>query len=383
MKTISPELTAHYAQEYLTPATCCKIILVNGDIKAFTSLDVDLTIGAVTYIAGGYSPSSVDTSNALNIDNLEITGVLSSPTITEDDLHAGLYDHAPTKIFEVNWADLTQGSCSLRDGYIGQVTTERDTFIAELEGMTGAFKRSFGKLCTPMCPYNLGDLPFPAPYRGRCTKDLTTFTKTGTIESVSDDQLTLFDSARTEPGPVVSGVAITGIVNANPGKVTTATPLGLPDFSTVTMSGIVGPDALNTTTVIRNPTDAGFDLSIDTSDIAAYPPYVSGGTVTPLGGDSGYFDFGTCEITSGPNNGLIRPIKSYIPGQWTLQELFPYPLLGTETYTLVAGCNKTFSTCKGKFANRDNFGGFQFVPGQDKVIQVAQPQSGQTGGGKK
>jgi hypothetical protein len=382
---MSSGLKAHFAGEYTNPATCWKVTLTNGDIKGFTDNDVDLVIGDLTYLAAsGYNTTDVETSNALNVDNLEITGILNSPSITAVDLQAGLYDTAAIKIFEVNWSDLTQGSYSLRDGTVGQVTTDRDRFIAELQGMMDAFKRSFGKLCTPLCPYNFGDFPFPAPYRGRCLKDLTTFTKLGTLESVSADGFTFYDSARTEPGPGVSGIAITGITNANPGVVSLASPLGLADFATVTIAGAVGPDVLNTTTIIRNPSGNTFELPIDTSDTGAYPPYVSGGTVTPLGGDSGYFDNGLFTITDvlSPNVGLTREIKSYIPGQWTVQNSFPYPFVGNEAYTIIGGCIKTPGACKAH-SNYVNFGAFEFVPGQDKAIQVAQPQSGQTGGSKK
>jgi hypothetical protein len=183
----------------------------------------------------------------------------------------------------------------------------------------------------------------------------------------------LFDSARTEPGPS-GGIAITNITSANPGVVTTATPLGLPDFSTVTISGVVGMANVNAVTVIRNPSGNTFEI-VDTS---GFPSYISGGTVTPLGADSGWFDYGLCTITSGPNINRSIEVKAYTPGQWTLQLPFYYELAGDETYQLVAGCNKTSGVCKAKFDNLLNFGGFPFVPGQDKIIQVAQPQSGQS-----
>jgi uncharacterized phage protein (TIGR02218 family) len=385
VKLIGVALTAHFAGEYTQPATCWKVTLGDGSIKGFTDHDVDLVIGGLTYLAAsGYNATDVETSNAMNVDNLEITSILDAASITAADLYAGLYDAAPIKIFEVNWSDLTQGSYRLRDGNVGQVTTERDQFIAELQGMMDAFKRSVGRLVTPSCPYNLGDFPFPVNIRGRCGVDLTTFTVTRALTGVSDDQQTLFDSARTEPGPG-GGVAITGISNANPGVVTTATDLGLPDYATVTISGVVGATWANMVTVIRNPTSTSFELSIDTSDVPSYAAYVGGGTVTPLGADSGYFDYGLITITSGPNTGLRREVKAYIPGQWTLQNAFPYSLVGTETYSMIAGCNKTVPGCQ-KFNSVGSwtlrFGGFPFVPGQDKAIQVAQPQPAQSQGKK-
>ena len=387
MKTISIALDAALGGELIGRAVLLKMTRTDGVIVAAANHDRDIIFDGIAYLSkSGGTETDVSTTAALNVDNASQSGVLSLDSITDDDLHAGLYDYAAISLFSVNYKDLTQGSYSLRDGHIGQVTTERNTFVAELRGMMEALQRQFGTLYLPMCPYNLGDFPFAAPGRGRCTVDLSggspdspsiPYTVTGTLTGVAPDQVTLFDTARTEPGPV-GGVAITNITNANPAVVTTATPLGLPDFSTVTMSGIVEPSLLNAVTVIRNPSGNTFELAIDTSNTTDYPPYVSGGTVSALGADSGWFAYGLFQVDSGPNAGRRMEIKAYDPGQFMLQQPFFYDLVGDEDYTARVGCNKLSPTCSGKFDNLLNFGGYPFVPGQDKIIQVAQPQSGQT-----
>lgn len=379
MKTISIALDATMRGELMGRAVLLKMTRTDGVIVAAANHDRNIIFDGVVYLAkSGGTETDVATSAALNVDNASQNGVLSLDSITDDDLHAGLYDNAAMSLFAVNYRDLSQGAYSLRDGKIGQVTTERNTWVAELRGKMEALQRTFGNLYVPMCPYNLGDFPFPAPGRGRCTVDLNggspnLFTVTGTLTGVGADQVTLFDTARTEPGPA-GGVSITNITNANPGVVTTATPLGLPDFSTVTISDVVGMGNVNAVTVIRNPSGNTFEI-VDTS---GFPAYVSGGTVTPLGADSGWFDYGLLTILDGPNANRDMEIKSYTPGQFVLQQPFFYALTGTESYRAIAGCNKLALTCKTKFDNLLNFGGFPFVPGQDKIIQVAQPQSGQT-----
>jgi uncharacterized phage protein (TIGR02218 family) len=112
-------------------------------------------------------------------------------------------------------------------------------------------------------------------------------------------------------------------------------------------------------------TDAFF---ID-ADATALPAYVSGGTATPYD-DSGYFDGGLMTITSGDNAGFSREVKAYVEGQWTIHLPFPYPLIGTEDYTMVAGCDKTLATCISKFDNVLNFRGIPFLRGTDVLIQV-------------
>src|SRR4029077_1776944 len=195
-----------------------------------------------------------------------------------------------------------QGAEWILSGTIGEVTIDRGQFKAELRGLANAYTRVLGRLYTPGCAWNLGD--------ENCTKDLTDFTVTGTIDSANADGVTLYDSARTEPGPS-GGIAISGITNANPGIVP-ATAHGFTAGEAITVAGVIGPALLNTDTVVYAPVSANsFALGIDTSDTAVYPAYVSGGTVHPLGSGAGYFTFGKITFDSGANAGLSMDVKSY------------------------------------------------------------------------
>jgi hypothetical protein len=381
-KDITTGYATWLASGSLTQAWCLKITRTDSVVIAATSHDTDLVVDGITYLAvAGGTEADVASTNSLAPDNSEERAILNLDSITEDDMHSGLYDYAAISLFVVDYTDPSIGKMSERDGFLGQITTERSEFIAELRGLAELLKLTLGGLCLPLCPYNLGDLPFPAPgYRGRCTKDLTSFTVTGTLTGVSADQLTLFDPARTEPGPG-AGIAITAISNANPCVITLASPIGVPDGSAVVLSGIVGPALLNATETVRNPSGNSFSIDVDTSDTSAYPPYVgSGGVATPVGADSGYFDYGLFTVNSGVNAGRSKEVKAYVPGQWTLQEPFWLPLLGTETYTMTAGCNKTPFACRIKFDNLVNNGSYPFVPGQDKILQVASNASPQPSG---
>lgn len=39
-----------------------------------------------------------------------------------------------------------------------------------------------------------------------------------------------------------------------------------------------------------------------------------------------------------------------------------------DAFRLVAGCDKTFATCRGRFQNAENFRGFPYIPGDDAVL---------------
>jgi len=49
----------------------------------------------------------------------------------------------------------------------------------------------------------------------------------------------------------------------------------------------------------------------------------------------------------------------------------------SDTFTITAGCDKTFPTCKAKFANQINFRGFPHMPGNKFLM--AFPSSGDPG----
>ncbi|KFB10644.1 DUF2163 domain-containing protein [Nitratireductor basaltis] len=47
------------------------------------------------------------------------------------------------------------------------------------------------------------------------------------------------------------------------------------------------------------------------------------------------------------------------------------PVAGGDTFTVVAGCDKSFSTCRDKFSNVKNFQGFPHLPGNDAAYGYA------------
>lgn len=77
----------------------------------------------------------------------------------------------------------------------------------------------------------------------------------------------------------------------------------------------------------------------------------------------GWANGGTLIFTSGQNVGLKIPAVKLQIGK--VVELFEppyYPPAVGDTFQLIAGCDKSLSTCRDKFNNLVNFGGFPFVP---------------------
>jgi uncharacterized phage protein (TIGR02218 family) len=83
---------------------------------------------------------------------------------------------------------------------------------------------------------------------------------------------------------------------------------------------------------------------------------------------SGWFSGGTAEFR-GRRLGVIRDhaerdgaafVSLWAPPAWA-------PNIG-EAVTLIVGCDKSFETCRAKFANHLNFRGFPHMPGDDAML---------------
>lgn len=209
MKDISPALKAHYASGTTTLATCVKATLTNGTVVATTSHDTDLPIDGVLYLAAaGYLGSDVESSAALNPDNLEISGFMRSPAITEEDIHSGIWDYAEIEMFEVNYNDLTMGKNILRSGTLGEVKGGRSKFTAELRGLMQAYSRTIVRLTTKDCTADLGD--------SRCKIPAHLWTVAGTVASVTDNRV-INDPNRTEVADWYTGGKLTFTSGLNAG----------------------------------------------------------------------------------------------------------------------------------------------------------------------
>ena len=88
---------------------------------------------------------------------------------------------------------------------------------------------------------------------------------------------------------------------------------------------------------------------------------------TSLGQADGYFTNGMIKFTSGNNAGLSAMIKVHSGGVITLALPTAFTFAPGDTFEIVAGCDKTLDTCKNKFNNVLNFGGFPHITPDSQV----------------
>lgn len=281
MKTISSTLAAAMAGETVTLCTCWKLTRADGTILGFTDLDTNVTFESVTYQAAtGFLPSAVQSSADLSVDNLDVVGVIDDSIIKEEDIHAGRYDLAEVEVFRVNYSDLSQGKLVIKRGWIGEITVKGGKFIAEIRGLAQKLEHNIGQLYSPFCRARFCD--------SKCKLDIEDFTETGSVTSVTSQQV-FKDTSRSE----VNG-------------------------------------------------------------------YFSGGLIT---------------FTSGSNDGLSMEIKEFSGKQFTLVLPMPFAVSSGDSYSAVAGCDKSFDSCVNKFNNAINFHGEPHVPGSDKAFETAGTRS--------
>lgn len=211
MKTVGSSLLAHYAaaQGVTTLARCWKCTRSDAAVFGFTNHDVDIVFGGVTYLAAsGFTQSAIEGKLDLSVANLEVSGVLDSSCITEADLLAGKWDNAQVEIFEVNYADLTMGRMMLPGGRIGNVSTGRVAFTAELRGLGQALQQPVGEVYAAACTARLGD--------ARCGIALEGYRVTGAVTTATSWRV-FADSSRIEVDDYFGSGVVTWLTGANAG----------------------------------------------------------------------------------------------------------------------------------------------------------------------
>jgi uncharacterized phage protein (TIGR02218 family) len=268
-------------QEVLTVAHCWKIIRTDGVVMGFTSHDCTLTFDNVTYeAASGFTPSAIENSENLAVDNLDVQGILSSDSIKESDIEAGLYDFAEIFIYLVDWTNASGQKIILRRGTTGRLSYDKASFTTEIRGMAEAYQQKTNNVYQKTCRASLGD--------SKCKISLEGYTKTGQISTLISD----------------------------------------------------------------------IDMYSNLTDI------------------SGYFDYGFLTWTSGNNINTVSEVRRSLLLNGYIEFFMPpaFEMQVGDTFTIVAGCDRNYTTCIQRFNNKNNFRGEPLVPGTDYV--TAYPVSG-------
>lgn len=86
--------------------------------------------------------------------------------------------------------------------------------------------------------------------------------------------------------------------------------------------------------------------------------------------EDGLFKDGQLSWVSGANAGFRQEVSSWDLTQqrFTSWLAAPYEISVGDSYEVTYGCDKRFETCKNRFNNAANFGGFPHLPGTGKLL---------------
>jgi len=91
--------------------------------------------------------------------------------------------------------------------------------------------------------------------------------------------------------------------------------------------------------------------------------------VAEASGVPGAHAFGRLRWIGGSNSGLESPIAASQGQELILQEPPPFPVEAGDLVEIREGCDKSFATCTGRFANSENFRGEPHLPGMDLLTR--------------
>lgn len=349
-----------------TLATCVQITRTDGTVFGFTDHDTNLTVGGVVYASSaGYTASAIEASADMSTSNLEIDGLLlaSGGAIVRADVEAGVWSNAAVLIFSVNYADLTMGQLNLTSGNLGQFTLQNGNWKVELRGLAQTMQQTITPQYSATCRAQFGD--------GKCliAGGLSPLTFSGSVSSIVTAGLVWNDPTLTQAGPVMSFTDTVGhqIPTASPYQVQIVPPSGAFEAN-VSATDNQG----NVYSQVSGSPSAGHQYSVSADGLYTFD---SNDAQTVVFIDFtytiGYFAYGNLTWTSGANEGLVSQVKTFAPGVVTLGLPPPNPIAVGDTYSIVAGCDKTFGRCQA-YGNIIHFRGEPFIPGPDVLLA---PQS--------
>ena len=156
----------------------------DGVALGFTSHDRDLLIEGFRYRAvPGMVPSTIALGDSLEVDNVEIAGVLTSAAIAEADLDAGRWDGARLHISLVDWEQPEAEPLPLICGEFGEISRSGESFAVEMLGATSFLDEPVAPLTSPTCRAEFGDC--------QCKLGLHRFQTEATVALASGDDIAI------------------------------------------------------------------------------------------------------------------------------------------------------------------------------------------------
>jgi hypothetical protein len=358
MRSITPAMAAWLPQHVKTMSVCVNIVRKDGSVFGYTDHDQDIVYNGVRYAsAQGITSSAIQSSYDMSTSNLEVDGLIlaSGGSVNQADIEAGVWSNAAVTIFGVNYSDLTMGQINLTSGNLGQWSIVNGGWKVELRGLAQIMQQTIAQQFSAGCRATLGD--------SRCTVAVPT--ASGSVQSIATANLVWNDATLTQTGPASEYVDTIGhtIPTISPYQVQVVAPSGA-FASNVSVYDGGGREYSQVTTPSGDK-----QYSVNGSGLYTFASNDAGVEVfINFNYNVGYFAYGKVVWTSGANKGFTSTVKTFAPGTVTLGLPTPNKMAVGDTYTIYAGCDKQWSTCKNRYGNLVNFRGEPYIPGPDTML---------------
>jgi uncharacterized phage protein (TIGR02218 family) len=176
--------------ELTSVALCWRLERRDGGGIGLTSHDAPVVCEGVRFEPSpGMTPAAVTRSLGLEPQSGEISGALSSDALDEDDLVIGRWDGAEVSLQMVDWGDPDAPTIPLLGGQIGSISSNDDSFSAELRGAAAALERPVCPATSAECRAEFGDKSCRIDLAGRSIRAQVVGSDGGTLTlSVAVDE---------------------------------------------------------------------------------------------------------------------------------------------------------------------------------------------------
>ncbi|MDE2096250.1 MAG: DUF2163 domain-containing protein [Patescibacteria group bacterium] len=186
MKQISASMQALLESSGITALATFYLITRKDGVKlAFTDWQTNVTAGGVTYSAApGHSRSSMQQRADLAAPNFEMTGIVTTGLIVDEDIRAGVYNSATIQVWMAVPTDtdfLTYGRIPLPGAYIGEIKLQDGIYVLEVRGYSYQLQQSYVEVYTPTCRADFCD--------HRCKLNASSYTATGAISAIATQRV--------------------------------------------------------------------------------------------------------------------------------------------------------------------------------------------------
>ncbi len=199
MKILDSAFKEALAQKTLTLAWCWLITRLDGMQLGFTSLDVPITIGNLTYYGiTGFDPGAAQQSQGVDkVDSQTLKGILDLSGISKAELDSGIFEGARVRRFLVDYTSLPSSldldppkHLELAEGYLGSKKQNSLGYEIQTKDLFSLLDNNIGTTTSKTCRANLGD--------DDCRVDLSNYTFSLLVTSVVDRRIFNIDGNQAD-----------------------------------------------------------------------------------------------------------------------------------------------------------------------------------------